>query len=554
MQLHHLSMTAIGPFAGTETIDFSTVGRAGLFLLEGPTGSGKSTIIDAITFALYGKVAQASADVERIHSHHADPRDVPVVVLVFETQSGIYRVRRTPRFERPKSRGDGTTTQQPTVKLWRIATPDDLSGGELLSTSIGDCDDEITRAVGLTRDQFVQTVILPQGEFATFLRARSEDKGKLLEKVFGTDFFRRVQVEVVETGRAASARRQAAVDEIADAVRALAVSASLDPLRRDGLLAISRESPESLPAELTQVVDELVTTERHAAKRSREAIAEYQQMADMVGDARLRMQRRERLLDLQRRDEDLGRRAVHFRELGEAVARARQARPVAGAVRTLAKSEATLKRAEAALARARGRVEPDHRDDEVATLRDDRDALARDDRGAHGSPRGRGRASGQDRRAVPARRRGRPVPRDDRPPSPRSSPPCRPRSPRRRRPCQRPGGSSRSSSRAPRRRPVPVGRLEAAVAHDAELDRVTVREREAAERLQHVQDHERLLARLRQARIDAIAGELGLTLVDGGACPVCGSTDHPAPARPTDDAVTAEQVSAQEDRLVLLHR
>ena len=225
MQLHHLEMTAIGPYAGTERIDFSAVGRAGLFLLEGPTGSGKSTIIDAITFALYGKVAQASADVERIHSHHADPRTVPVVTLVFETQSGIYRVRRTPRFERPKSRGEGTTVQQPTIKLWRVATPDDVLGGELVSTNIGDCDDEITRAVGLTRDQFVQTVILPQGEFATFLRARSEDKGKLLEKVFGTAFFRRVQDEIVEAGRVAQARRQSAVDEIRMAVQAFAVSA-----------------------------------------------------------------------------------------------------------------------------------------------------------------------------------------------------------------------------------------------------------------------------------------------------------------------------------------
>ncbi|MEO6999459.1 MAG: SMC family ATPase, partial [Terracoccus sp.] len=186
MQLHHLEMTAIGPYAGTERVDFASLGRAGLFLLEGPTGSGKSTIIDAITFALYGKVAQASADVERIHSHHADPRTVPLVTLVFETQSGLYRVQRSPRFERPKSRGSGTTVAQPSVKLWRVSAPDDLVGGELLSTNIGDCDDEITRAVGLTRDQFVQTVILPQGEFATFLRAKPEDKGRLLEKVFGT--------------------------------------------------------------------------------------------------------------------------------------------------------------------------------------------------------------------------------------------------------------------------------------------------------------------------------------------------------------------------------
>ncbi|MBW8729697.1 MAG: SMC family ATPase, partial [Terrabacter sp.] len=370
MQLHHLSMTAIGPYAGTEVIDFTTVGRAGLFLLEGPTGSGKSTIIDAITFALYGKVAQASADVERIHSHHADPRTVPVVVLVFETQSGLYRVQRTPRFERPKSRGDGTTVQQPTIKLWRLQTPDDLEGGELLSTNIGDCDDEITRAVGLTRDQFVQTVILPQGEFATFLRARSEDKGKLLEKVFGTAFFRRVQDEIVEAGRAAQAVRQSAVDEIRLAVHALAVSAGLETERRDELEDLSRTTPESLDAELAQVVDELTTRERHAGKASREAIETHKQMADMVSDARLRMQRRERLIELQQQEHDLGKQAVVFQQLGEEVARARQARPVAGAVRTLAQSEATLKRAEAALTQARARVDPALRDHGPATLRE----------------------------------------------------------------------------------------------------------------------------------------------------------------------------------------
>ena len=369
MQLHHLEMTAIGPYAGTERIDFSAVGRAGLFLLEGPTGSGKSTIIDAITFALYGKVAQASADVERIHSHHADPRTVPVVTLVFETQSGIYRVQRTPRFERPKSRGDGLTVQQPTIKLWRVATPDDLLGGELLSTTIGDCDDEITRAVGLTRDQFVQTVILPQGEFATFLRARSEDKGKLLEKVFGTAFFRRVQDEIVEAGRIAQARRQSAVDEIRMAVQAFAVSAGLETDRRDALVEVSRSAPEALTGELAQVVDELATRERHAGKRSREAIEGHRQMADMVGEARLRMQRRERLLALQREDETLGKRAVHFTELRAEVERARQAKPVVGAVRTLAISEGALKRAEAALKVARSRVDESLRDADLETLR-----------------------------------------------------------------------------------------------------------------------------------------------------------------------------------------
>jgi exonuclease SbcC len=551
MQLHLLEMTAIGPFAGTERIDFASVGRAGLFLLEGPTGSGKSTIIDAITFALYGKVAQASADVERIHSHHAAPRTVPVVTLVFETQSGIYRVRRTPRFERPKTRGEGTTTQQPSVKLWRVTSPDDLDGGELLSTNLGDADDEITRAVGLTRDQFVQTVILPQGEFATFLRAKSEEKGKLLEKVFGTAFFRRVQEEIVEVGRAAQARRQRAVDEIRDAVHAFAVSAGLDDERRDALVEGSRMAPSELPAQLAEVVDELRTRERHAGKTSREAIERHNQLARMVDDALLRQQRRERLQALQREDETLGARAVQMDELRRALARARQARPVAGAVRSLALAEAALKRAEAGVAAAQARVEPGLRELTIAELRLAASST-REVIGALGSAvelesaltgrvtrLGEARASAErarvDLEAVTTELAGLPAmlaEHDTALTAARHE-------------------HSLHDGRAAAGK-VAKERLEAAVAHADALARVPAVEECAAAALAEAKTGEARLGQLRQARIDGIAGELGLSLVDGEPCPVCGSTEHPLPARPTDDAVTPEQVTAEEDRVARL--
>ncbi|MER7072686.1 SMC family ATPase [Terrabacter sp. NPDC000476] len=548
MQLHHLSMTAIGPYAGTEVIDFATVGRAGLFLLEGPTGAGKSTIIDAITFALYGKVAQASADVERIHSHHADPRTVPVVVLVFETQSGLYRVQRTPRFERPKSRGTGTTVQQPTIKLWRLQTPDDLVGGELLSTNIGDCDDEITRAVGLTRDQFVQTVILPQGEFATFLRAKSEDKGKLLEKVFGTAFFRRVQDEIVEVGRAATARRQSAVDEIRLAVHALAVSAGLEPERRDVLEALSRTAPETLTGELAQVVDELTTRERHAGKASREAIETHKQMADMVSDARLRMQRRERLLQLQQQEHDLGKQAVRFAELAAEVDRAKQAQPVAGAVRTLAQSEGHLRSAERELRRARDLVEAGLRDRGPAALRE----AAAQAREVVGSLAGalaleaglaaraaellrlRAHRDGilRSATAVTAELEALPATIAAHDEALTES----------RRVAALRGGRAEEGERA-------RARLDAALAHEAAAARVAALEASVTDALSHVASAETSLASLRLARIDGIAGELGLSLVGGEPCPVCGSVEHPSPARPTDDAVTPEQIEAEEARV-----
>ncbi|MEO7448783.1 MAG: SMC family ATPase [Humibacillus sp.] len=551
MQLHHLTMTAIGPYAGTEVIDFTTVGRAGLFLLEGPTGSGKSTIIDAITFALFGRVAQASADVERIHSHHADPRTVPTVILVFETQSGIYRVHRTPRFERPKSRGDGSTVAQPTIKLWRLQTPDDLVGGELLSTNLGDADDEITRAVGLTRDQFVQTVILPQGEFATFLRARSEDKGKLLEKVFGTAFFRRVQDEIVEAGRTAQARRQLAVDEIRLAVHALAVAAGLETERRDALEALSRTSPDALLAELTEVVDELTTRERHAGKASRESMETHKQITDMVGDARLRMQRRERLRTLQQQEHDLGLQAVSFSALREEVAQAQQARPVAGSVRTLAQSEAALKRAEAALARARTRVEEGLRGQDPAALR----AAAVGAREVVGSLTSAiaveaGLSARVTERARLEQARGSLMQSsaeimaelDHLPETIRQHEVVLAEA------RHLSGLLEGLTAEAERAR----GRRVAAIAHKVAAARLPAAEDAAATALGAVAIAETSAAALRRSRIEGIAGELGLSLVDGDPCPVCGSDSHPAPARPTHDAVTPEAIEREEARVSVL--
>lgn len=124
MHLHALTFQAIGPFDGTHTIDFSRLGASGLFLLEGPTGAGKSTIIDAIVFALYGGLAGEEASKQRLHSHHAAVGVEPFVDLTFSTQAGNYRIRRSPAHDRPKRTGTGTTTQNETAKLSRLASLD----------------------------------------------------------------------------------------------------------------------------------------------------------------------------------------------------------------------------------------------------------------------------------------------------------------------------------------------------------------------------------------------------------------------------------------------
>ena len=162
MNLHRLTLRAIGPYAGEHTVDLAALGASGLFLLEGPTGSGKSTIIDAIVFALYGGLAGSASTPDRLRSHHADPGVEPFVELVFETAAGVHRIRRTPQYRRPKSRGTGTTPQNATAKLVRLTSPDAVEG-EVVATSTQEAGSEIARVVGLTRQQFVQTVVLPQG-------------------------------------------------------------------------------------------------------------------------------------------------------------------------------------------------------------------------------------------------------------------------------------------------------------------------------------------------------------------------------------------------------
>ncbi|OMG34160.1 exonuclease SbcC [Actinomyces naeslundii] len=252
MRIHSLTMTGIGPYAGREHIDFDAVGASGRFLLTGPTGSGKSTIIDAIVFALYGDVADsADSSKERIRSTLVGPHTESVIELVFSTGAGVYRVRRTPTYERAKRRGQGTTTQNGTVKLWHLAEV----GGEPLDepvTRVGDADAEIARAVGLSREQFTQTVVLPQGKFARFLRADSSERQHLLKDVFGTGIYDAIQDALIQASRDGARR----VEQAAADLRGQVASLGRHPLLT--------EAPS--PAETTDTGEEANDADHGAAR------------------------------------------------------------------------------------------------------------------------------------------------------------------------------------------------------------------------------------------------------------------------------------------------
>ena len=214
MKLITLKFAGIGSFADQMVIDFERLGSAGLFLVEGPTGSGKSTILDAVVFALYGSVAGADSDIGRLDSHVRDRSQAPYVELVFECGGGRYRIRRTPRHQRDKKRGSGTTDDNGCVTLMQVR-PD----SQEISHRAREVGDWVVEHIGLTRSQFASTIVLAQGEFATFLDADTARRAQILEKVFGTEFYKDLEEQLAAMRKAALLQRKAAqtsVQEHAD--------------------------------------------------------------------------------------------------------------------------------------------------------------------------------------------------------------------------------------------------------------------------------------------------------------------------------------------------
>jgi DNA repair protein SbcC/Rad50 len=234
MRLHTLEVRAFGPYATVQRIDFTRLSASGLFLLEGPTGAGKTTILDAITFALYGALAAETAGADRVHSHFAAPAAEPSVTCEFSLRGVRYKITRVPEYLRPKKRGGGYTKQASRVHLERA------DGDRWVSVSSGKAEagTYITEAVGLTRAQFTQVMLLPQGEFARFLHSGDDVRRELLTKLFGVQFYDRVTAELDRLRKEAVAGREAAARAVAEAVSAAAEAAGLDAPARAALVAL----------------------------------------------------------------------------------------------------------------------------------------------------------------------------------------------------------------------------------------------------------------------------------------------------------------------------
>ncbi|MER8182166.1 SMC family ATPase [Kitasatospora sp. NPDC094015] len=190
MRLHRLTVTAFGPFAGTEQVDFDRLADTGLFLLRGATGAGKSSVLDAVCFALYGEVPGARKG-NPLRSDHAAADRLTEVRLELTLGGRRLEVTRSPEQRRPKRRGTGWTVEKASTLL-REAVADPGGGPPVwraLSKSHQEAGEEIRQLVGMSRDQFCQVVLLPQGDFARFLRADTRQRAELLGRLFDTRRF-----------------------------------------------------------------------------------------------------------------------------------------------------------------------------------------------------------------------------------------------------------------------------------------------------------------------------------------------------------------------------
>lgn len=562
MRLHTLTLQAVGPFAGRHTVDFAALSAGGLFLLEGPTGAGKSTVIDAVVFALYGKVASAAASEDRLRSAFAGEDVETVVDLVLETGAGVYRVRRTPAYDRPKRRGSGTVRQQATVKLWRLTAvpasgePDDADG-ELLSTRLDEAGAELARVVGLDRAQFVQTMVLPQGEFAAFLRADPEQRRGLLQRIFGTEVYDRLQQRLQELGREASRAVTEARGRVQECAARFAGASGADD---DGVAEL-RDAAAEDPSTVAALVEERLGALRAEAAAAEETARAAARRAATVRAAtdeagrRLRLVRRRTSLVVER--ERLAAAADQHAADLRRLDRARRAAVVRPALRGLDEARAASAGAEkelrAALDAAPGGLAPADTDVALADATLPDSLAAERDTGAALVATLRRVVALED--GLPARRRELDRLRDRQ--AARARAIADADEVLAARPTERQAllaelddATGLAATEPARARDVADAEAVLAAVRDlraaeGELAEAT-RQRAGAAAVAGVAVQEE--ARLRTARLEGFAGELAAGLTDGEPCPVCGAAEHPRPAPLGADHVREEDVAAAEDR------
>ena len=559
MRLHRLEITAFGPFPDTVEVDLDRLSESGLFLLTGPTGAGKTSVLDAVCFALYGDVPGDRAGAKRLRCDQAAPGVAPRVELELTLSGRRFRLVRSPAWERAKKRGTGTTTEPAHV----VVSERRDGAWETLSTRLDETGHLMGELLGMNLVQFTQVALLPQGRFQAFLRARSDERHRLLQQLFRTGRFEQVEAWLKERRTRLRRDSQEVEEQVADLASRISEAARADlpgTVAPGADPAAAAEPPDlGLLADdgsLQAWADDLAGTTGTALSARRQ---ELEQLADVERRAAhdlevareraaLRERHREALVE---HDTLVAASDRHTHDL-ERLDRARRAAavvPLGGlARRARARVEEARAHAGSAAATATGVLGADHPLDDPAALA----ATHREARAAVTTletlrPRLRRLHETGARLEDLLRQQTRDAHRVEELEVDLHRLPGEVHAARealaslRDRAEQAPGLRERLDVVLARTAAHDEVEHLVAVAAQARSEWLEARERAAAA-------HEHLLA-VREARIESMAAELAGALVVGGCCPVCGSDEHPTKAVAAPGAADAGSERAAQRAL-----
>ncbi|MBO7289322.1 MAG: SMC family ATPase, partial [Clostridia bacterium] len=206
MRPNKLIMSAFGPYSSKTTLDFSKLGKKGLYLITGDTGAGKTTIFDAITYALFGEPSGETREVSMFRSKYAVPETPTEVELYFSCGGKDYYIKRNPEYERPKSRGEGTTIEKANAELH-------LPGGSI-KTGLKEVNTAVIEILGIDRNQFTQIAMIAQGDFLKLLLASTDERKKIFQKLFKTQNYYILQEKLKSQSGALSREYEAKKNSI----------------------------------------------------------------------------------------------------------------------------------------------------------------------------------------------------------------------------------------------------------------------------------------------------------------------------------------------------
>lgn len=311
MRPQKLIMSAFGPYAGSTEVDFTRLGEQGLYLITGDTGAGKTTIFDAITFALYGEPSGEIREASMLRSKYADAKTPTFVELTFTLGEKEYRIRRNPEYSRPKARGEGFTLQKSDAELIR---PD----GQPV-TRQKDVNQKIIEILGIDRSQFTRIAMIAQGDFRKLLFASTEERKTIFQKLFHTHFYQRLQEELKQASsqlRKEFERASASTDQYVEGI----LCAPDDQLQDE----VQKAREHQLPAaEILVLLERLLRQDEAGETDLREhektLLSEISRLDQALSLAREREKQKEALQSSRRRqEEEKARQESLSRELQEA--------------------------------------------------------------------------------------------------------------------------------------------------------------------------------------------------------------------------------------------